>query len=207
MKITKNLFQQYVKTFEPGQVIFKEGDPGDVLFVIIQGEVEIRKRTAGSASKTLIAFHQGDIFGEMALIEKKPRSATAIATKASRVLVMNDSLLDKMLEGNPDFARKMIRILSERIRKANLIIQTMAGTNRQHQVFAGLQEFAKSKGMSTFKGHRVNIAEFLEWARTSLGIADKETTDIIQEFLRRRIIAHSATGKGEILVDVERVLS
>jgi CRP/FNR family cyclic AMP-dependent transcriptional regulator len=206
MKITKNLFQQYVKTFEPGQVIFKEGETGEVMFVIIQGEVEIRKRTAGTTSKTLITFHEGDIFGEMALIEKKPRSATAIATKASRMLVMNEGLLDKMLENNPDFAKKMIRILSERIRKANLIIQNIAGTNRQNQVFTGLQEFARAKGMSTFKGHRVNIKEFLDWGRSSLGIGEKETTQIIQEFLRRRVVSHSALGKGEILVDVDRVL-
>jgi len=207
MKITKNLFQQYVKTFEPGQVIFKEGETGEVMFVIIQGEVEIRKRTAANTSKTLISFHQGDIFGEMALIEKKPRSATAIATKASRMLVMNEGLLDKMLEGNPDFAKKMIRILSERIRKANQIIQNIASTNRQNQVFTGLQEFAKAKGMSTFKGHRVNVQEFLEWGRSSLGISEKETTEIVQEFLRRRVVSHSAVGKGEILVDIDRVLS
>ena len=207
MKITRNIFQQYVKTFEPGQVIFKEGEPGEVMFVIIEGEVEIRKRTAGTASRTLTTFHAGDIFGEMALIEKKPRSATALATKASRMLVMNEALLDKLLEGNPDFAKKMIRILSERIRKANLIIQNIASTNRQNQVFSGLQDFARSKGMSTFKGHRVNIQEFLEWGRSSLGISEKEVTQILQEFLRRRVVTHSALGKGEILVDVDRVLS
>jgi CRP/FNR family cyclic AMP-dependent transcriptional regulator len=207
MKITKNLFQQYVRTFEPGQVIFKEGETGEVMFVIIQGAVEIRKRTEGNTSKTLITFHEGDIFGEMSLIEKKPRSATAIATKPCRMLVMNEGLLDKMLEGNPDFARKMIRILSERVRKANLIIQNIAGTNRQNQVFTGLQEFARAKGMSTFKGHRVNIKEFLDWGRSSLGISEKETTQIIQEFLRRRVVSHSALGKDEILVDINRVLT
>ena len=122
MKITKNVYQRYSKAFEPGQVIFKEGEQGSELFIIIEGEVEIRKRTSSNTSKTLITFHKGDIFGEMAIVEGKPRSATAIAVTPCRMLVMNEALLDSMLENNPDFAKKMIRILSERIRKANALM-------------------------------------------------------------------------------------
>ena len=204
MKITKNIYQKYAKTFEPGQVIFKEGETGEEMFIIIQGEVEIRKRTSAKAFKTLIKFHEGDIFGEMALIENKPRSATAIALKPCRMLVMNEALLDKMLESNPDFAKKMIRILSERIRKANAIIENIASTNRQNQIYNGLKEYAQEKGISTFKGHRVKLSEFLEWARNRLGISEKEITQTIQDLLKRRIVAPSALGKEEIIVNLNR---
>ncbi len=204
MRITKNIYQKYVKTFEPGQVIFKEGEPGDEMFIIIQGEVEIRKRTSAKTSKTLIAFDEGDIFGEMALIEKKPRSATAVTLKACRMLVMNEALLDTMLENNPDFAKKMIRILSERIRKANAIIQNITSTNRQNQIFNGLKQYAQEKGTSTFKGHRVKLAEFLAWARDRLGIHEKEISQALQDFLKRKIVAQSALGKEEIIVNLNR---
>jgi CRP/FNR family cyclic AMP-dependent transcriptional regulator len=206
VKITKNIYQKYSKSFEPGQVIFKEGEPGSELFIIIEGEVEIRKRTSASTSKTLITFHKGDIFGEMALVEGKPRSATAIAAKPCRMLVMNEVLLDSMLENNPDFAKKMIRILAERIRKANALIQSLTYTNRANQVLNGLKQYAREKGISTFKGHRVNVEEFLEWSREHLGIQERETTSTIQEFLRRRVVEQSALGKGEILVNLSRQL-
>ncbi len=206
MKITKNIYQKYVKTFEPGEVLFKEGEPGDVMFIIIQGEVEIRKRTSAKTSRTLITFHEGDIFGEMALIEKKPRSATAIAVTPCRTLVMNEALLDNMIENNPDFGKKMIRILSERIRKANLIIQNISSTNRKNQIFNGLKTFAQEKGVSTFKGHRVSLSEFNDWAGNRLGIGEKELKQTIADLLKRRIVTPSAVGGEEIIVNLNRQL-
>jgi CRP-like cAMP-binding protein len=206
MKITKNIYQKFVKTFEPGEVLFKEGEHGDVMFIIIQGEVEIRKRTSAKTARTLITFHEGDIFGEMALVEKKPRSATAIAVTPCRTLVMNEALLHNMIENNPDFAKKMIRILSERIRKANLIIQNIVSTNRQNQIFNGLKTYAEEKGISTFKGHRVTIADFTDWARNRLGIGEKEIKHTILDLLKRKIISPSAVGKEEILVNLNRQL-
>jgi len=206
MKITKNIYQKYVKTFEPGEVLFKEGEPGDVMFIIIQGEVEIRKRTSAKTARTLITFQEGDIFGEMALIEKKPRSATAIALTPCRTLVMNEALLDNMIENNPDFAKKMIRILSERIRKANLIIQNISITNRKNQIFNGLKTFAHEKGISTFKGHRVSLSEFTDWAGNRLGIGEKELKQTIADLLKHRIVTTSAVGQEEIIVNLNRQL-
>jgi len=206
MKITQNIYQKFTKTFEPGEVLFKEGEHGDVMFIIIQGEVEIRKRTSAKTARTLITFHEGDIFGEMALVEKKPRSATAIAITPCRTLVMNEALLDNMIENNADFAKKMIRILSERIRKANYIIQNIVSTNRQNQIFNGLKTFAQDKGISTFKGHRVSLSEFTDWARNRLGISEKELKSTIADLLKRRIVSPSAVGKEEIIVNLNRQL-
>ncbi len=154
MRINHSIYENHVKSYKPEMMIFKEGDHGEEMYVIIEGEVEIRKRTSSASTKTLIVFHKGDIFGEMALMEKKPRSASAVTTKPSRLLVMNEALLESMIEKNPDFARKMIRILSERLRKANSLIQSIMCTNQQSQVLSGLKSYAGKYGTSTFKGLR-----------------------------------------------------
>ncbi len=205
MRIEKDVFRKSVKAFEPGQVIFKEGDHGEQMFIIIQGEVEIRKRTSMDTARTLSTFKPGDVFGEMALIENKPRSATAVATKASRMLIMNEPLFMAMIERNPDFARKMIQVLSERLRKANLLIQNLTVTNRENQILAGLRQYATEKGTATFKGHRVKIAEFLEWAAAHLGLEAKEITAVVQEFQRRGVVGRSALGREEVIVDLQKV--
>ena len=205
MKIEKDVFRRFVKACEPGQVIFKEGDTGDHMFIIIQGEVEIRKRTSMDTARTLSTFKPGDVFGEMALIENKPRSATAVATKASRMLVMNEPLFLAVIERNPDFARKMIHVLSERLRKANLLIQNLTVTNRENQILAGLRQFAAEKGAATFKGHRVKVAEFLEWAGVHLGLEAKDTIAVVQEFQRRGVVGRSALGREEVIVDLQKV--
>ena len=204
MRIERNIYQKYVKSYEPGQAIFSEGEQGSEMFIIIEGEVEIRKRTSSSTAKTLITLKPGDVFGEMAIIERKPRSATAIATKASRMLVMNEPLFIATLGRSPDFARKMILVLSERLRKANAIIQSLTSTNRQNQILAGLRQYAQEKGISTFKGHRVKITEFLEWAKSHLGMEEKEIAATVQDFQRRAVVGRSALGKEEIIVDLSK---
>ena len=202
MKIEKSTFEKQVRMFNQGAVIFRENEQGSEMFIIIQGVVEIRKSTGPSSSKILTTLKKGDMFGEMAIIEKQPRSATAVAVQPTRVLVLNERLYDAMLGSNPDFARKMNRVLSERIRRADSIIQNIMTTNRQNQLWSGLLQYAKERGVSTFKGSRVNIVEFTQWAIEHLGITEKDVQAIVAQLLKRQIVSFSARGKDEMLVQL-----
>jgi CRP-like cAMP-binding protein len=201
MRIDKGTFDQHVRFFDQGRVIFKEDDDGSEMFIIIQGLVEIRKSTGQSSSKILTTLQKGDMFGEMAIIEKQPRSASAIAVQPTRVLVLNEKLYDSMIGSNPDFARKMNRVLSERIRRADAIIQNIMTTNRQNQLWAGLVQYAREKGVATFKGNRVKISEFTAWAVQHLGMSDKDVQGIIAQMLKGEVISYSARGKEEIIIE------
>jgi CRP-like cAMP-binding protein len=200
MKIDKSTFENHLRFFENGEVIFRENEPGGEMFLIIQGTVEIRKATGPSSSKTLISLAKGDLFGEMAIIEKKPRSASAVAVEPTKLLGINEKLYDSMIGSNPDFARKMHRVLSERIRKSNAIIQHVMSTNKQNQLWGGLLEFAREHGISTFKGSRVSVSEFTQWALEHIGMSEKDIEIILSAMLKREIITYSAKGKDEILV-------
>ena len=201
MKIDRNTFESHVRLFYQGQVIFRENDPGAEMYLIIQGQVEIRKVTGPSSSKTLTTLQKGDIFGEMAIIEGKPRSATAVAMEPAKLLVLNQKLYDSMVNSNPDFARKMNRVLSERIRKANSIIQNLMTTNRMNQIWAGLVQYARERGVSTFKGSRIGVAQFVAWASEHLGISEKDSQAVLAQLLKRELISYSAKGKDEILIE------
>jgi CRP/FNR family transcriptional regulator, cyclic AMP receptor protein len=202
MKVDKQTFDDRVRFFETGDVIFKEDEEGAEMFVIIQGAVEIRKATGPSTTKTLTALRKGDLFGEMAIIEKKPRSASAVAVEPTKLLVLNEKLYDSLVGSNPDFARKMNRLLSERIRKANAIIQHLMTTNRQNQLHAGLIQYAREHGVSTFKGNRVKVEEFVAWASEQLGISVRDVEGLLAVLIKRELIAYSAKGKEEILVEI-----
>ena len=201
MKIEKSTFEKHLRFFSEGDVIFRENEPGMEMYVIIEGQVEIRKATGPSSSKTLTTLQKGDMFGEMAVIEKMPRSATAVAIAPTRILVLNERLYDTMVASNPDFARKMNRVLSARIRRANAIIQNVMSTNRQNQLWTGLVQYAREHGISTFKGSRVKVADFVAWAAEHLGITEKELQAILAQLLKREVIAYSARGKDEILIE------
>jgi len=207
MKIEKSTFEKHLRFFDTDQVIFRENEEGNEMFIIVEGQVEIRKATGPSSNKTLTVLHKGDMFGEMAIIEKMPRSATAVAVLPTRLLVLNEKLYESTMTSNPDFARKMNKVLSERIRRANAIIQNLMSTNRQNQIWTGLVQYARERGVTTYKGIRVNLAEFTTWAVEHLGVIEKEVQGILAQFLKREVISYSARGKEEILVEAREGMS
>ena len=111
------------KNYADGQLVFDEGDPGDSMYFILDGCVRIEKRVqaAGAAHKTLAVLEAGDYFGEMALLDQKPRSASAVAASGARILRLSKEAFDRM-QGQDSRAGlgvlfAMIRTSSERIRR------------------------------------------------------------------------------------------
>jgi CRP-like cAMP-binding protein len=98
--------------FDAGQVIFREGDAGDTMYVVTEGEVEIRVR-----DKVMVSAGAGGIFGEMALIDEAPRSATAVAKTACRLVPINRRRFTFLVQQTPFFALSVMRIMSERLRQ------------------------------------------------------------------------------------------
>jgi CRP-like cAMP-binding protein len=109
------------------QVIFREGDKGDKLFIILDGEARISKYIPGVGEEALAILSRGDFFGEMALIDNSPRSADAIAHSDSlTVLTIESEILHKILsrdaESSFQFLFILCKILSNRLREINLKI-------------------------------------------------------------------------------------
>ena len=102
------------RSFAPGDTIFKEGDHGDEFFVIVSGEVEIR-----SGSRRLETLGPKGIFGEMALIDDSPRSATVIAVTGVTVAPIKEMQFLFLVKHMPTFALKVMRILANRLRRQN----------------------------------------------------------------------------------------
>lgn len=102
------------RSYKAGDVIFRAGDPGEELFVIRDG-------TVGIEVKGVIVerLNSSDIFGEMALVEAKPRSATVIAETDCVVVPISEKQFLTMVEYAPSFSLAVIRTLAHRLREAN----------------------------------------------------------------------------------------
>ena len=100
-----------VRSYAAGSAIFKEGETGDVMFAVLEGEVELRNK-----QRVLRIMVPGGIFGEMAIIENQPRSADAIALTDCRVAAVNQKRFLALVSQVPFFAIQMLQILSERLR-------------------------------------------------------------------------------------------
>ncbi|MDO8545022.1 MAG: cyclic nucleotide-binding domain-containing protein [Opitutaceae bacterium] len=107
------------RTFAPGQVIFTAGDAGDGCYLVASGRVEISAAVGPGESRVLACIGPGDFFGEMAVIDDAPRSATATAEVSTRALfIARQDLLD-LLERQPGLALRIIREFSARMRSLN----------------------------------------------------------------------------------------
>jgi CRP/FNR family cyclic AMP-dependent transcriptional regulator len=104
----------FEKAYRPGEVVFEEGDPGRALFVVVEGAVEIIRATA-QGPYVLNTLGPGDAFGELALIDDFPRSATARVATPGRLLILYKSDFDALMDGNGRIAVVMMRNLSRRL--------------------------------------------------------------------------------------------
>lgn len=97
--------------FAEGQVIFKQGDPGEVMYFVVEGEVEI-----SLGDRVLNNVVQGGIFGEMALIDDAPRSATAVAKTECRLIPISQRRFVFLVQSMPYFALQVMSVMAERLR-------------------------------------------------------------------------------------------
>ena len=101
----------FEKAYRMGEIVFQEGDPGRALFVVVEGAVEITQATA-QGEYVLRTLGPGDAFGELALIDAFPRSATARVATPGRLLILYKSDFDALMDGNARIAVVVMRNLS-----------------------------------------------------------------------------------------------
>jgi len=116
-------------SFPAGQRIFKEGDLNNAMYIILKGSVEVFFTIHNSQTR-LAVMNPGDFFGEMALFNSRPRSATArTITSTELAIIESKQQLDMFLVKNPKFGAKMVSIMAERLAKTNeLLISSMEKT-------------------------------------------------------------------------------
>ncbi len=103
-----------IRSFKQGDTIFKAGDPADCMFAVVEGAVEIYLRGVRVES-----IDPGGVFGEMALIDGQPRSATAVAATDCSIGAINEKRFLRLVEVTPRFALQMMQVITERLRRNN----------------------------------------------------------------------------------------
>src|SRR5882757_10483952 len=102
------------QSYKAGDAVFREGDPGSVFFVIKSGTAAVR-----SGNRTLQVLGEGEIFGEMALVDSEPRSASVVAETDCVVVPIGEKQFLFMTSEAPYFALSVMKVLARRLRSAN----------------------------------------------------------------------------------------
>jgi HEAT repeat protein len=103
------------RSFETGTAIVREGELGDELFVILEGDVRVERAEPDGSSRRIRAYHPGDHFGELAVLRERPRAATVVAEAPVRTLAVSGGALMAILRERPEAAMAMLATLAERI--------------------------------------------------------------------------------------------
>ena len=98
-----------------GEVLFKEGDTGDAMFVLLDGELDVMVGDTVVASS-----RRGDLLGEMALIDQSPRSATVIARAPAQLARLDAQRFQRLIQQHPFFAMHVMKVLAARIRQKDM---------------------------------------------------------------------------------------
>ena len=154
MGVEDVLFQKLGKVFPPGTVLFRDGERGKEMYVIQSGKVKISKEIRGE-EQTLATLGTGEFFGEMAILNNKPRSATATVVEDSKMLVIDPKTFEAMIKGNTEIAIRMIKKLAQRLQEADNQIESLMLKDSNSRVVHTLARLADTTGQKAEGGVKV----------------------------------------------------
>lgn len=181
-------FERFSKAYEPGQVLIAEFEPGDCFYLIKSGKVQLMK-TVNGTNKNLDILGPSQFFGEMAILENTPRSATCVASTKVEVLEFNKANFAQLIAGNPAIALILLKMFCKRIydqkrRLRILVIKDI--TARIGDVFLMLDETQPDPNAAANGTRRFNVTiqDISHWA----GLPIDETKDEIGRFVEKHRI-------------------
>jgi CRP/FNR family transcriptional regulator/CRP/FNR family cyclic AMP-dependent transcriptional regulator len=146
------------RRFAPGQVIFHLGDPGGLLYLISKGKVKISHTTTEGQEVVLAILGPGDFFGELALLDDAPRSATAVALEATETWTLHREEFMHYLTDNPDFALHVLKTLARHIRRLNTQLADIFFLDLPGRLARTLLQLAEQYGTYTTDGTVINLS-------------------------------------------------
>lgn len=200
MAIEDVLFQRLGKVFPPGTVLCHEGESGREMYVIQSGKIKISKKVRNE-EQTLATIGAGEFFGEMAILNNKPRSATATVLEESKVLVIDPKTFESMVKNNTEIAVRMIKKLAARLQDADDQIESLMIKDANSRVVHTLTRLAETSGQKTDTGIKVSIS--LEGLAGKTGLETQQVEEVISKIVKANII--QTLQDGMVISDVDRL--
>lgn len=145
-----------IETFSRGEILFMEGDTGKSLYVLIDGLIKLSKLNEEGKEQILHYVHPGSIFAEVVLFDGGPYPATAEAAEDSRVGILHNRDMEKLILTRNELALGMLKIMSRRLRAAQLTIRDLALHDADRRLARLLFKLADRHGKSTSRGLKLD---------------------------------------------------
>jgi len=185
------LFQRFGRTYPKGTVLFREGEKGEEMFVIQGGKVQISMKVRG-VEKILSVLQPGEFFGEMAILNSKPRSATAVVAEDGKLLVIDGKTFEAMIRGNSEISLRMIKKLASRLQEADDQIENLLLKDHNSKVVHALVRLSETAGTPVERGTFVRILP--EELGQKVGLPVDRVNEVVAKLAKAKIVAATKDG-------------
>lgn len=200
--MTDSLFARFGCEFPRGHVLFREGDRGDVMYVIQSGVIRVSKRVGGQ-DKLLALMGAGEFVGEMAILNARPRTATATVVEGpARCLRIDTQTLEVMVSKRADIAMRLIKSLSKRLDAADALLEILMHRDPKARTLLSLAHQAKEYGEKVPEGLLVRTSP--SDIASQVGADPVLVQDLFARLRRLRLIEEARDG-GFIVTELDRL--
>ncbi|HEX2798624.1 MAG TPA: Crp/Fnr family transcriptional regulator, partial [Thermoanaerobaculia bacterium] len=146
-----------LRTYRRGETIVQQGQPGDAFYVLVRGRVAVEIVAPDGREVVLNTLGEGDHFGEMALLDDAPRSASVIAQEKSDLAILSRAVFLDLLKSNFVLTRALLAAFSARLRRANATIEGLASLDVKSRLARYFRELAATRGRKAGGGWSVVV--------------------------------------------------
>lgn len=170
-----------------GEMIFREGEPAERLFLIGSGRIKLSVTSAQGGELLIALLGRGQIFGELAVIDRGPRAMLARAMEPSEVHALSGDVFWTMLEGRPALARRLLELMARRLRRADQTSQDLVFFDAPTRMARNLLQLATDHGEPTGRGDeiRVTVKVTQEELAQMVGVSRGSANRLVASFASR----------------------
>lgn len=199
-------FERFAKKYAPGQVVISEFEPGDTFYLIQRGSVQLMKYVNGT-EKNLDILKPGEFFGEMAILDNSPRSATCMAKTSVKCLEFSKENFESIVTGNAVLALNLLKLFCKRIYDQRRRFKILAIKDLQARiadVFILLDEMNPPNNLNErSRKFYVNTGDIAHWAGLSFEITREEINRLVE---KRKIEVYNDSIVVANITDMQRIV-
>jgi CRP-like cAMP-binding protein len=186
-----------------GQTLFKEGDAGDRLFVVVEGKLKLGTSSGDGRENLLSILGPGDMFGELSLFDPGPRTATATAVTDARVLALANDQVIGWVTAHPQVSLQLLKRLARRLRRTNEVLADLVFADVPGRVAKAIMDLGERFGTKKDDGLHVNHELTQEELAQLVGASRETVNKALADFAGRGWVR--LEPRAVVVLDYERL--
>jgi CRP-like cAMP-binding protein len=195
-----NLLERFGRSVSAGEYLFREDDSGNEMFVVQSGKVRLTKTVRGK-EQVLAEIGAGDFFGEMSILNAKPRNATAQVIEDATFLVLDPKTFEAMIKANTEIAVRLIKKLATRLDEADTRIENLLLKDVNSRVVHHVITQARADGEQKGAGFSLELSASA--AAAQIGVEQARVDDVLARMERSQLLTRQ--GDRLEIPDINRL--